>query len=177
MTDKMILQLLKSDPQAGLSAVVDKYSAYILKIVRIKLNDICTAEDMEEAVSDIFLEFFLSGKRCGFEINGLKSYIAVIARRHCAKMFAKHTASPETIPFDETEKYISVPEKNTDHDLLISAVSSLGQPDEEIFIRKYFLGQKTKDIAKEMRMKENTVDKRISRGLVRLKKILEEGSK
>lgn len=177
MTDKRLLALLRSDPQKGLSAAVEKYSAYVMKIVRIKLGEVCPEEDIEEAVSDIFLGFYQTGGRCGFEISSVKSYIAVIARRHCAGVFAKRTAQAETISFDEIEATVAADEHGDDeHERIKNALGKLGQPDEEIFVRKYFLGQKTKDIAHDLGMKENTVDKRVSRGLVRLRKLLEEES-
>lgn len=176
MTDKKLLGLLRSDPQRGLAAVVEKYSAYVLKIARIKLGGVCAEEDIEEAVSDVFFEFYTSGGRCGFEIRSVKAYIAVIARRHCARVFADHIAEAETVSLDEIGEHIAAPDDGNEHERIKEALQKLGQPDEEIFVRKYFLGQRTKDIAKELGMKENTVDKRVSRGLVRLKKLLEEGS-
>jgi RNA polymerase sigma-70 factor (ECF subfamily) len=176
MTDEKILVLLKNDPGSGLSAVVEKYSAYLLKIVNIKLKDVCTEQDIEEAVSDIFMEFYQSGGKCGFEITSIKAYIAVIARRYCSKVFTRAAALPETLSYDESENYISAPVQSEMHEQLRTGIAKLGQPDEEIFVRKYFLGQKTKDIAKDMKIKVNTVDKRVSRGLVRLKKLLEEGT-
>ena len=57
---------------------------------------------------------------------------------------------------------------------LIEAVTALGRPDSEIFMRKYFYGQKSREIAEELGMKTNTVDKIVSRGLVRLRKIFNE---
>lgn len=53
-------------------------------------------------------------------------------------------------------------------------MAALGRPDSEIFMRKYFYGQKRRDIAEELGMKTNTVDKIVSRGLVKLRKILDE---
>ena len=175
MTDKRLLALLKSDPQKGLAEAVGKYSAYVMKIVRIKLGNVCSEEDMEEAVSDVFLAFYQSGGKCGFEISSVKPYIAVIARRHCAAVFAKHAAETEKISFDEIEATVAADERDEqEHERIKAALGRLGQPDEEIFVRKYFLGQRTKDIAHDLGMKENTVDKRVSRGLVRLRKLLEE---
>ena len=48
----------------------------------------------------------------------------------------------------------------------------LSEPDKEIFIRKYYLGQSTKIISKILGIKENTIDKKVSRGLLKLKNIL-----
>jgi RNA polymerase sigma-70 factor, ECF subfamily len=48
----------------------------------------------------------------------------------------------------------------------------MGEPDHEIFIRKFYLGQSSKEIAKATGIKENTIDKKVSRGLVRLRETL-----
>ncbi len=52
---------------------------------------------------------------------------------------------------------------------MINCIHSLGEPDSEIFIRRYYRGQSTKEIAEVFNLKENTVDKRISRGLKKLR--------
>lgn len=54
------------------------------------------------------------------------------------------------------------------------AVDSLGQPDSEIFLRRYFLYQKTGDIAQALGMNAATVRSRLSRGREKLKEHLEE---
>lgn len=174
MTDKELTDLLKSNPQNGLAAVVGQYSAYVYKIVSIKLNTVCTIEDMEEAVSDVFLLFYRSGKRCGFDMRSIKSYLAVIARRHCANLYNRRFTNSDDISFDEIADMLGEERDNALESVLCDAIKSLGSTDEEIFIRRYFFGQPVKDIAHELHMKPNTVDKRISRGLIKLKKILEK---
>ena len=59
---------------------------------------------------------------------------------------------------------------------LRSSIKQLGEPDTQIFIRRYYMGEPVKNIAKSMDMKTDTVSKRLSRGLLKLRKILEEGS-
>lgn len=54
------------------------------------------------------------------------------------------------------------------------AVDSLGQPDSEIFMRRYFLYQKTGDIAQALGLNTNTVRSKLSRGREKLKEHLEE---
>ena len=152
MTDIEIIALLRSSPQKGLAAVFDRYSAYVYKIVYTKLGDICTNEDIEEAVSDIFFKFYQSVQKDNREIHSLRGYLSLIAERHCIDVFRIRKNHIEPISYDE----------------------ALGEPDTTIFIRKYFFGQKSSDIALEMNLKPNTVDKRISRGLIKLRKILKE---
>ena len=58
MTDNELIMLLKNDPEKGLSEVVGKYSGYVYKIAYGKLSGVCRREDIEEAVSDIFMKFY-----------------------------------------------------------------------------------------------------------------------
>lgn len=174
MTDDQLLELLQSDPQQGLEAVVKRYSAYVLKIATTKLRDVCTKEDIEEAVSDIFLLVFKSGQKCGFKMKSLRAYISVIASRHCINVFNKHIKKSKIIPLDEIAETAASEDKVFEDNGLAEALHSLGEPDEFIFVRKYFFGQTSKEIASELNMKPNTIDKRISRGLIKLRKLLEE---
>lgn len=173
MTDIEIIALLRSSPQKGLAAVFDRYSAYVYKIVYTKLGDICTNEDIEEAVSDIFFKFYQSVQKDNREIHSLRGYLSLIAERHCIDVFRSRTNDIEPISYDEISDTISSPDRQPDTELY-DALKALGEPDTTIFIRKYFFGQKSSDIALEMNLKPNTVDKRISRGLIKLRKILKE---
>lgn len=174
MNDEELLELLRSDPHKGLAAVVGRYTAYVLKIVRTRLGGLCTQEDIEELVSDVFFSFYEYGTKCCFEIRSLRGCLAIIAERRCIDCIGKFRRRCEIVPIDELIETLPAEIHSDDHSLLTGALKKLGEPDTSIFIRKYFFGQKTSDIAKELRMRPNTVDKRVSRGLIRLRKILEE---
>lgn len=176
MSDEEIIALLREDTHKGLSAAVEQYAAYVHKIAYGKLRDVCSREDIEEAVSDIFVLFLQSGKKRNFEMQSLKAFLGVIAKRHCVNVFRRHCRRAEEIPLDEVSAVIPDENDSRDRERLLNALHSLGATDEQIFLRKYFLGQKSRDIANDMNLKTNTVDKRISRGLVRLRKLLEEDS-
>lgn len=173
MSDRELIELLKCDPEKGLAAVVIRYTAYVLKIARTKLDNICTREDIEEIVSDIFFIFYQQGQKCGFEIRSLRAYISIIAERRCVNIFRQRIKREATVPLDDVDNSF-VSESSENYDMLVDEIKKLGEPDTSIFIRKYFFGQKTADIARELHMKPNTVDKRVSRGLVKLRKIMEE---
>ena len=174
MTDRELLELLRKDPDNGLKNVVMQYSAYVMKIAYIKLGSICTAEDMEEAVSDIFLKFFNTGKKSGFAFESIRGSLSLIAGRHCVDVFRSRVKREKDIPLDEVIEFVadeSIIKEDT-NSALAMAIKSLGEPDSSIFMRKYFFGQKSKDIAADLGLKPNTVDKKISRGLKKLKEIL-----
>ena len=174
MTDKELVEKLKSSPREGLAAVVDRYTAYVMKIARTKLGGICSSEDIEEAVSDIFFKFYQTGLSCGFDIRSVRAYLSVIAGRHCTDVFRRHISAPDILPLEDAGE-IAAGEPSADtHTALAAAIKKLGEPDTSIFIRKYFFGQKTKEIAQELHLNPKAVDKRVSRGLVKLRKILKE---
>ena len=174
MTDMELLELLRKDPDNGLKSVVLQYSAYVMKIAYIKLSGVCTAEDMEEAVSDIFLKFFNAGVKSGFAFESVRGSLSLIAGRHCVDVFRSRVKSETDIPLDEVIEFVADEGiiKDDTGTRLVMAVKSLGEPDSSIFMRKYFFGQKSKDIAADLGLKPNTVDKKISRGLKKLKEIL-----
>lgn len=175
MNDAELMALLKADSEKGLRAVIDKYSAYVYKIAFSKLGSVCRREDIEEAVSDVFAYFYRYAQKEGFELPSVKAYLAVIAKRHCINLYKKRLGGEEHISFDESQEYIGEADSSNElHRELIEAIKRLGEPDSEIIMRKFFLGQKSREIARDLKLKTNTVDKKISRGLKKLKTILEQ---
>ncbi len=175
MSDNELIILLKNDPGQGLSEVIGKYSGYVYKIAYSKLSEVCRREDIEEAASDIFMKFYEYFRYSGKPVEAVAPYLAVIAKRHSINLYKKHISEKEYITFDEiADTAASEDDRSEMRQQLIEAVTALGRPDSEIFMRKYFYGQKSREIAEELGMKTNTVDKIVSRGLVRLRKIFNE---
>ncbi|SFD18965.1 RNA polymerase sigma factor [Ruminococcus albus] len=175
MTDRKLIELLRSDPEQGLAAVVKQYSCYVYKIATSRLCGVCSKEDIEEAVSDIFIKFYTVGQESGFAFESVRGSLSLIGGRHCINVFNKHCKKPKLVSLDDVIELPADETGNTDiGGSLTDAIDKLGEPYTTIFIRKYFFGQTSKDVAKDLDIKPNTVDKRISRGLVRLRQILEE---
>lgn len=176
MRDSEITKLLTTDSRAGLRAAVEQYSGYVRTIVYSKLGGSASAEDIEETVSDIFLMFYKAAEKRGFELRSAQALLSVIAKRRSTDVYRSLSGRAETIPIEELSNQLPDEEQTPDprREQLLAAVKSLGKTDEEIFVRKYYLGQKSADIARDMGMRCNTVDKRISRGLKKLRDMLRE---
>ena len=58
MTQEEILVLMKTDPEKGMLNLAEQYTALVWKVVWGKLSGICQEEDVEETVSDVFLDFY-----------------------------------------------------------------------------------------------------------------------
>ena len=103
----------------------------------------------------------------------------MVAKRKAIDMYRKNKNNNH-IPIDEVSRDIYTAEDGVEHTILlkesnselIDAIKSLGEPDSEIILRRYYLCQSSKDISKNIGLKVNTIDKKVSRGIQKLKKLL-----
>ena len=175
MQDSELLALLRDTPEAGLAAIMKQYTGYVYTIAAIKLRGTGTAEDIEETVSDIFVTFYRWQQTHETAGTNLRALLAVIAKRQSINRFYALTRQPHTDSFEELLTEPHTDDQTPDeHILLMQAVQSLGIPDSEIILRRYYFGQSSKEIGAALDLKPNTVDQRLSRGLKKLREILSE---
>lgn len=173
MDEKRLLELLQKKPNEGMKILMSKYMGYCYYIVRNRLSGF-SQEDIEECVSDVFLEAYRYRNKIDLEKGGFRAFLAVVARRRAADRYDA-ALKKDTLPLEEgikkEEKGLSFEEK----EMLLAAIRALGDPDEKILIWKFYYGYPTKKIADFLGLKENTVDQKVKRGLEKLRKTLEGG--
>lgn len=175
MQDSELLTLLRESPQKGFAAIMRQYSGYVRTIAANKLRGIGSTEDIEEAVSDVFVLFYRWLQSHDPADVSLRALLAVIAKRHSINCYYKLTKHPAADSFEEllTEPHGSEPLPD-EQVALTEAVKSLGTPDSEIVLRRYYFGQSSKEIGEALGIKPNTVDQRLSRALKKLREMMEE---
>ncbi|MDP4183145.1 MAG: sigma-70 family RNA polymerase sigma factor [Bacillota bacterium] len=181
--DENLLLLLIEQPEKGLEKLMNSYLGLVYTIVRNKLYTACSDEDIEECVSGVFFEAYENRNNIDLSKGSLKAFLSVIAKRRAIDLYRKNEKRIEnTISFDDDDHRDMLYSNQNGHgggvdketkSMLISCIKDLGQPDSEIFIRKYYFGESTKTIAKALGIKGNTIDKKVSRGLARLKDLIE----
>lgn len=177
-TDQELLDLLQKDASAGMKLLIDIYSGLIYYIVEKRL--INRQQDIEECVSDIFLEFYEKLGALDLNKGSIKSYLAIIASRRALDRFRSISTrkEDELDNFDQLVDNASGPEQDLllseRRKALLSEVKKLGEPDSTILYRRFFLTQSVSEIAGSINMKSNSVSKRISRALDTLRAQLEE---
>ena len=174
--DLELLELIKSDADRGLKALIDQYSGFVYHIVRERLKG--KEQDIEECVADVFTEFFYGIDKVDTDRGSIKAYLATMAARRSVDRFRKLSGHEEIEEIEETVTDTSEgPEqiaiKSEESRRMLEEIKSLGEPDSVILYRRYFLSQPVKDIADCMGMKSNSVTKRIQRALKVLKVRLE----
>ena len=82
---------------------------------------------------------------------------------------AGNSLPKEDIELSDGKNFI---EENFHNNYAWETVMSLGEPDSEIFVRRYKFDEKIKDISKAMGLNISTVKTRLSRGKRKLRKML-----
>jgi RNA polymerase sigma-70 factor (ECF subfamily) len=182
MTDQEMIVFLHTNPQRGFEIIINQYTGLMYKIAYNKLSSVCTREDIEECVSDIFVLFYEQRAAIDLSRGSIKSFLMILAKRTAIKRFnsACSTNTKLTSIDDETlspkhliaKEDITSPFEKETRLMLIGAVKALEEPDCTIILRKYYLGETAKEIAKSVYLSQNAVEKRIARNLKKLKNIL-----
>ena len=158
--------------------IIDGYTAYvvavILKVAKERLNQ----EDIEELASDVFAKLWERKNELNIQEGKEKAYIGASARNHTLNLLKKRGLL-STIPLEEDvisdhatpEKVLLEEEEAT---TIRKVIESLPEPDDEIFIRRYFYFEKIIDIARALNMKEQTVTTKLHRGKQKLAKLFKE---
>lgn len=183
MTDIQWLEILKKSPKKAHTMLIEEYGGYVYAIVIDKLRSLCSSEEIEDCVSDVFVEVFTNIDRFDSSKGSLKSYISVIAKRTAINAFNRISYRRNiSVSADDEETVMPVSAENPADDVqkklfrqrLWDIVESLGEPDSSIIVYQYFYDMKVSDIAKKLLMTAAAVQKRSLRARQKLKGILEK---
>ncbi len=175
--EQRLAAALKKGDTAALAKIIDGYAGYVCAVIRNFSRGTFSEENIDEICGDVF--FGLWEHREGIDVElGLKAYLSAIARNAVKNRF--RSVKPPTVDIDELEiadgrsvEYkAELGELMRELDRLIQALPA---EDKEIFMRFYFYGQKSSEIALIMDIAEGTVRSRLSRTRAKLREELRNG--
>jgi RNA polymerase sigma-70 factor, ECF subfamily len=181
MDDVKLLQGIKAKKPACYEALIDRYISYVTVVVSSVAKDSLSSADIEEISSDVFIKIWTDGHKISLQGETLKPYLAKIARNMTINKLRK-TQRYEVLPLNED--IITASGDGTENEVINledtrvinETVNSLGEPDKEIFIRRYFYLEKVTEIAQRLEINENTVATKLSRARKYLKsQLIERG--
>ncbi len=180
MTDAKLLRLLRKSPADGMRVLIDTYLSLVAYIVKGKLQTAGSAEDIEDCISEVFASFYEQIGKIKPELGGVKAYLCAIAKRKAVDYYRLKQRETGRVPLDDeitgnragADRLEDAFLLQEDRRALLQAVKSLGEPDNEIIIRKYFWEESSKEIAARLGMTVSAVDTRSFRAVRKLRKIL-----
>ena len=181
MTDKRVQRLLLTDPDRGVNALIERYGGLVTAVISGKLRSSrFTVQDIEDCAAETFFEFWHGFEKSPCKSEEIRSRLCVIAKRNAIDILRKAYKHPDTVSFDSGE----IPEPVSDLSIegvfdekeqrleLIRSIKALGLPDSEIIIRKYYIGQSSKQIAADLGYSVSNVDTRTHRAINKLRRKL-----
>ena len=178
MHDEALLRTLREKPERGISLLTKQYAPLVASVIRGTLaGSSCLSSDVEDCTADTLSEFYLHLDRYDPAKSSVKTYLCLIAR-HRALDRLRRRGLTEVLPEDggieladgaDLEDTVTAAETRQE---VFRAVRVLGEPDTEIIMRKYYLGQPSREIAASMHMSVSRVDTRAHRAVARLREML-----
>lgn len=150
--EEKLLMRLKNRKRNAIDEAIEVYTPYLSTVLYNMLGNRLPKEDIEEILSDVFVTLWKNADTIDLEKGTLRAYLAAVARNFALKKLNKqrdYTSLDEIELPDEA----AVLEENTADSVVWDAVMSLGEPDNEIFVRYYKFGEKIREIAKATRRK------------------------
>ena len=177
MDDRELLRLLEQDPESGVRQLTRQYAGLVFSIISGRAGGTASSEDVEECASDVFFEVYRRRGSIDPGKGSLRAFVSVIARRRAVNLYRKTAREagrrsggelPEEAAGPGFEEALMDAEERRS---LTQKVRSLGQPDSEIIFRRYYFGQKSKEIAADLGMTPGAVDTRLSRAVGKLREM------
>lgn len=176
MTEERALALLKNKEPEGLGYFIDRYTPYVSAVIWNIVQPRLSRLDAEELCSDVFLALWQTAEKP--HTGKTKAWLGSTARHKALSRLRRagfDLALEEDILSLPTDGPETLAEYRERQETVRRAVEALGPPDRDIFVRHYYYGQKTTQIAKEMGLRPDNVRQRMKRGRERLRRQLTQG--
>lgn len=177
--DMLLVKRMKDNDKAAFEMLFNKYLNHVKKVVQNTSAYYLSKEDKEEVVADVFISIWKTRQRLDAEKTTLQPYIATIAKNMTLnknQANAKYSAVVE-VPLEasgkKNEEINNVIQKEIQN-IIMASIRQFSQDEILCFIKFYYYAMTTSEIAKELKINENTVKSKLARGRKKLKIMLEE---
>lgn len=179
MTEQQMIHGLQAGNERALDAAMVAYSRLLWSIARSVLSNVGSAEDMEECVADAFIQLWHNRNAMSQSRGSIRSWLCTVVKSRAIDRYRKIARQSEVAMDEQLEALgTGIFDQTLDAVLqreLLAAVHALGEPDQEILLRRYYYQQKPKDIAVALDMTAKQVENRLFRAKLKLREQLKGG--
>lgn len=176
LSDDVLVEAMTRGNESALEHIINRYTAYVGTIVWNIVKGKLDEADAKAIVSDVFYLLWCSADK--IHPGKLKGYLSILARRRALNAL-RSTKADLTLADDIVQIPVPGPEdeslRRETYSALRRALDQMTEPDRTIFIRHYYLYQKTSEIATSMGIHVSTVKSKLRRGRETLRRELSEG--
>lgn len=165
------LEELNTQPEEAMQELIGRYTPLVCSVAGRYLQN---AEDVKDIVSETFAEVYTSRENYDPAQSSLSTWIGIIARNKAVSLYRKNR---DLLTYDgEIEGVSGAAPDFTEHldtaSLLESAIGQLSETDQQILRMRYYGDMSLSEIAQTLQIPYETVKKRHTRSVARLRRIL-----
>ncbi len=179
MTDAQLFDLIRKDAGKGIAAITREYGGLVYAVISRKLSGThVDKSEIETCAADTISEFYLDLDKFDLNKGSIKAWLCTIAVHNAVDILRRNM--PLSLDEEKAVSEHSPENEFEDREMrrtVLDAVKSLGEPDREIILRKYYLGESSVKIAARLKMTVSNVDTRTSRAVEKLRHDLEDWRK
>lgn len=172
--EKRLAEELKNGSTAALEKIIDGLSGYVCTVIRNFSRGTLSEEDIDEICCDVFFGLWEHRESLNAEI-GLRAYLSAMSRNAVKNRFRISEPLLEDISEPEITSNFSVEDRAELNEMmrcLSEALETLSEEEREVFLRFYFYGERSSEIARRTRLTEGSVRSKLSRTRNKLKEYL-----
>lgn len=175
--DELISELKKRNPIA-FEVLMQEYTKPVYYLTYHILTIGNSKEDIEECVSDVFLEVWQKINRFDAERGSFKTWILILTKYRALaykRRNEKHpTVSLEDCQLEDPADVERQVVKRETQERILQAIKAFNDVDRQLFIRRYFLGEEISNLMSSMKLSRSAIDNRLMRGRNRIKEALSD---
>ncbi len=165
LTDEKTAAALAARSERAVADVIARYSRHLYTVAAAALRGVGTEQDAEEAAADAFVYLWEHPEKFDPCRGSLKTWLSVVARSRALDR-SREILRCRAVSLEEIELAdpLGVPEAllaGERRAALNAAVDALAEPDREILLRRYYFGQKPREIAAALGLDKKQVDNRL----------------
>lgn len=169
-----LVEGIKNKDTLAYEYMISKYTKTIYCLAYNILYKSLKKEDIEECVSDVFLEAWLKINEFDQEKGNFRTWLLILTKykalTYKRKRKVKNVISIEKLQLEDNYNLEKQFFLRQDQERVIKIINSFNEIDKEIFFRRYFFGEKISDLANAFNLSRPAVDNRLLRG----RKIIKE---
>lgn len=180
MKEELLRARLLAKDEEAIGWCIRKFSQLLWPIAWAVLHSAGSDADVEECVADAFIALWQKPEQFDPSRGSLKNYLCTLVRSRAIDRYRQITRR-KTLPLEEAllagefGMEAALLRRETQQELS-AALQTLGQPGQEILIRRYYYGQKPKEIALALGLTVKQVDNTLYRTKRHLREVLTERS-
>ena len=177
MNDEALIQAVRDGDERAIAHAITAYSKLLWTVAARVLRDVASEQDVEECVADTFIYLWQHPDRWDPARGRLKVWLTIMTRTRAIDR-CRELARRPTVPLDEglLARELGLADQLILQDArrdLLQAMEALDETERDVLARRYWHGQKPREIAAALDLPIKRVENCLYRGKKHLRAALE----